>query len=316
MRLLRWILAASLATAVGCGDDDGGMDSGTRDAGVTPDAGRSDSGGTMDAGTMDGSTMDAGDPVTAADFVAALQRGLTEECACFFSDDGYTTAEECVADQSPSTTEKACFMAAFDAADAQETFACLTTVANDYADCLAAAACDSTTAMSCGMTQEDAADACPGMTTEQQDAFDAAFDACASEMVVGPAGTCPDSSATSMMTGAEVFAGSTLLKGDDAHGSCSEGTGAPDLQFQWTAPTTGTYVIDTFGSSFDTVLYVLDGCGGTELSCNDDADGDDTNLQSQLMLEATEGTEYILVVDGYSSTDAGDFVVNITPPAG
>ncbi len=98
---------------------------------------------------------------------------------------------------------------------------------------------------------------------------------------------------------------------DDTQGSCSATTGE-DVVIQWTAPYTGDVVIDTFNSDFDTVLYVLDDCGGVELACNDQAGG--TN-QSELTLAATAGTTYQIVIDGW--TDAtGNIELNINPPLG
>src|SRR5262249_54016419 len=55
--------------------------------------------------------------------------------------------------------------------------------------------------------------------------------------------------------------------------SCGGGGGsAPDATFLYTAPIAGSYTMDTFGSGFDTVLYVRNAtCSGTELACNDDS---------------------------------------------
>src|SRR5262249_10235918 len=57
--------------------------------------------------------------------------------------------------------------------------------------------------------------------------------------------------------------------------SCGNGgSTAPDATYRYTAPAAGTYVIDTFGSAFDTLLYVrADTCAGTQLACNDDSSG-------------------------------------------
>src|SRR5262249_8562666 len=55
--------------------------------------------------------------------------------------------------------------------------------------------------------------------------------------------------------------------------SCG-GQDAPDVTYLYTAPLTGTYTIDTCGSSLDTVLSVrASTCTGAELpqACNDDA---------------------------------------------
>lgn len=63
----------------------------------------------------------------------------------------------------------------------------------------------------------------------------------------------------------------------DLDNDCAEAFGV--VWFSFTAPTTGEYMIDTFGTeelgessggNADTVLVVLDACGGTELACNDD----------------------------------------------
>lgn len=93
-------------------------------------------------------------------------------------------------------------------------------------------------------------------------------------------------------------------------GGCG-GADTPERTFLYTAPATGAYVIDTFGSSFDTVLYVRDvTCGGTELACNDN--GFSSSAQSQLMVELAAGQSVVIVVDGaYGSS--GDFTLNINP---
>ena len=87
--------------------------------------------------------------------------------------------------------------------------------------------------------------------------------------------------------------------------TCAFSTAA-DVAYQFVAPATRTYIIDTVGSTYDTVLYVLDGCGGRELACNDDTFG----LQSQVRVSATAGQVLIIVVDGFS-TAQGSFVLNI-----
>jgi|GEM_PF-1597082 len=57
----------------------------------------------------------------------------------------------------------------------------------------------------------------------------------------------------------------------DSPTSCFSPTNTMGLWFKFTAPCAGLVTIDTFGSSFDTVLSVEDQCGGTQLACNDDA---------------------------------------------
>jgi len=81
---------------------------------------------------------------------------------------------------------------------------------------------------------------------------------------------------------------------------------APDATFEFTAPADGDYSFDTFGSEIDTVLTVLDGCGGAELACNDDALG----LQSQVTVDLTAGQTVLVVVDGFADS-AGQVDVRV-----
>jgi hypothetical protein len=100
--------------------------------------------------------------------------------------------------------------------------------------------------------------------------------------------------------------GNTVGQGDDEQPTtCSFAAGAPDLQFWFTPPVSGNITIDMIGSAYDTTLYVLDACGGTELVCNDDFWG----LQSQVTFSATAGVPVLVVVDGYSA-GAGAFNLN------
>jgi hypothetical protein len=100
------------------------------------------------------------------------------------------------------------------------------------------------------------------------------------------------------------FAGAS----DTLSGSCGA-QGALDRTLGWTAPADGTYVFDTFGSSFDTVLYAFDGgCTGDELACNDDAGA---SVFSRLTLELVEGQTIVLVIEGYEG-QTGNWTLNIT----
>jgi hypothetical protein len=163
--------------------------------------------------------------------------------------------------------------------------------------CVASMGCDAI--FSC----LEASGECP--PSSELDAFDNAVEACADgSPPPPPPGTCtPRSSGTG--TGTAVFSGTTA--GPSAlSGSCG-GDSAPEAVHPWTAPASGTYTIDTFGSEYDTLLYVLVGsCSGTELGCNDDA----MDLQSQVTVTATAGQILYIVVDGFSSNE-GAYVVNI-----
>src|ERR1043165_8204813 len=75
-------------------------------------------------------------------------------------------------------------------------------------------------------------------------------------------------------------------------------TGGHSVWWDWTAPATGDATIDTFGSSFDTLLAVFTGSSVSTLTfvaSNDDSGG----LQSQVTFTAIGGTAYRIAVDGY-----------------
>jgi hypothetical protein len=91
-------------------------------------------------------------------------------------------------------------------------------------------------------------------------------------------------------------------------GSGCGGHGAPEMAFELTAPIDGFYVFDTFGSAYDTVLYVLDGsCGGPVLACNDD--DDQQAPDSQVSVSLTAGQVVTVAADGFGLA-GGNFVLN------
>jgi hypothetical protein len=96
--------------------------------------------------------------------------------------------------------------------------------------------------------------------------------------------------------------------------SCGAGS-SDDAGIYWVAPEAGYYSIDTFGSSFDTVLGVVSAeCDGAELACNDDG-GEAPH--SELVRQFAAGEGVVLVVDG-NSGGFGNAVVNthaVTCPA-
>ncbi|WP_437992339.1 MXAN_6577-like cysteine-rich protein [Sorangium sp. So ce145] len=110
----------------------------------------------------------------------------------------------------------------------------------------------------------------------------------------------------------QTVTGTTADAADVLRPSC--GSGAGEVTYRFTAPAAGTYIVDTFGSSLDTALSVLDGsCSGAELACNDDAPG---SGQSRLTLELTEGQTVVLLVDGSAAGASGDFTLTIAPFSG
>ena len=78
------------------------------------------------------------------------------------------------------------------------------------------------------------------------------------------------------------------------------------MAFTWQAPQAATYVFDTAGSDFDTVLEIQEGtCGRTVLGCNDDRDG----LRSEVSVDLEAGQLITVVVGGFRGAQ-GDFVLN------
>src|SRR5204862_6745464 len=71
----------------------------------------------------------------------------------------------------------------------------------------------------------------------------------------------------------------------------------PDVWFRYTAPCTGTASISTCGlTTLDTVLLVLDTCGGSVITCRDDFCG----LQTTITFDAVAGHQYLARVSAYN----------------
>jgi hypothetical protein len=81
--------------------------------------------------------------------------------------------------------------------------------------------------------------------------------------------------------------------------------------YQWTAPAAGTYIMDTAGSAFDTLLSVRWDCTSSELACNDDFPS--LGLQSQVTVTLDAGQTVIIIVDG-SGGASGTYNLNISAP--
>ena len=126
-------------------------------------------------------------------------------------------------------------------------------------------------------------------------------------------GTCDQSQGDTCsgvpIRGQGTWDGSTAGLAADYAAGCRS-AGGPDRVYFWRAGHTGTVCMDTNGSTYDTVLHVQTSCGdaGSEVACDDDG-GD--GLQSQVEFSVTEGTFYHVIVDGFSSSSSGDFVLNI-----
>ncbi len=90
--------------------------------------------------------------------------------------------------------------------------------------------------------------------------------------------------------------------------------GSKDVWWRYTAPVTGSVIINTCGSiaspQFDSVLNVFDECGGLELACNDDTFLAECFFQSQVELSIVQGETYLIRVAEYAGR-TGSILLNI-----
>ncbi|MFO7565660.1 MAG: hypothetical protein R6X02_23660 [Enhygromyxa sp.] len=110
-----------------------------------------------------------------------------------------------------------------------------------------------------------------------------------------------------------VLMGSNVDATDDYDPTCKDFTGGKDVTLTWTVPQTGTYQIDTNGSSYDTLVTVQAGMcmdAGQIIACDDDG-GEST--QSLVLVDLFEGEEVTIIIDAWNANSTGDWVLNITP---
>jgi len=116
----------------------------------------------------------------------------------------------------------------------------------------------------------------------------------------------PITGASATVTGSNV--GATAETGEPAH----YGTASKSVWWSWTAPTTGTAIINTDGSPFDTVLAIYTGTVLTSLTKIGSDDDSGAGFDSQLIFAATAGTTYQIAVDGLSG-GSGSITLNVNP---
>lgn len=108
--------------------------------------------------------------------------------------------------------------------------------------------------------------------------------------------------------GSPVVTGSTSGLSNDYQPTCISNSSAPDASYTWTAPSTGSFVFDTAGSGFDTVLEIRRSSDNQSLGCNDDGLG---TVQSSVAVSLLAGQTVKVVIDGYSS-GTGTYRLNIS----
>jgi subtilisin family serine protease len=112
------------------------------------------------------------------------------------------------------------------------------------------------------------------------------------------------------VTGSNVNA--TAEIGEPYHGNATART---SVWWRYTPSLSGTVVIDTLGSNFDTVLAVSRGSELTSLSPVDYSDNEGGTQQSRFSFEATVGTSYAIAVAGVANASGAiTLTVSLTPP--
>jgi len=92
--------------------------------------------------------------------------------------------------------------------------------------------------------------------------------------------------------------GATKETGEPNH---ANDPGGASVWYRWTAPASGLYTFDTFGSNFDTLLGVYTGNALDALSLTASNDNAVATSQSRVSFEAAVNTVYYITVDGKST---------------
>lgn len=112
--------------------------------------------------------------------------------------------------------------------------------------------------------------------------------------------------------------GSTASCTDNYNEVCAfTPTGGRDLVYSYTPPANQVIAIDMCASSYDTKVYIYAGSvtPGTPVACNDDGcpGSPPASYRSQLSgVNLAGGTQYFIIVDGYSAADSGNYTLAIT----
>jgi len=102
-------------------------------------------------------------------------------------------------------------------------------------------------------------------------------------------------------TNVSVLATNVLATKEPGEPKHAGAAGGHSVWWKWTAPSNGVAIINTTGSSFDTVLGVYTGSvvsNLTTVASNDDADSGRGIVTSQVKVLVSAGTQYEIAVDG------------------
>lgn len=109
-----------------------------------------------------------------------------------------------------------------------------------------------------------------------------------------------------------VYTGSTTDATNNGASSCGITSETPDVYYYYLPITGGQALFSLCGSDYDTVLSVHSWCPGTvdnEIVCNDDTCG----LQSEVFMDVTANTLYLLRISGYSGR-TGQYELSVAGP--
>lgn len=171
----------------------------------------------------------------------------------------------------------------------------------DDADCIESRACEEDTEdtdTDTDTTPDHESECEDGRDDDDDGDVDCDDDDCAGDSACAGPDECWDLDVHEDL-GASVASGTAA--GNDGDGSCG-GSSTADTFVTWTAPETDTYIFDTVGSTADTTLWVAaDTCDGTELACDTDTFGTD----SQVSVSLSRGEVVVVGVEA-----SGGWVLN------
>ncbi len=128
-------------------------------------------------------------------------------------------------------------------------------------------------------------------------------DACANALVA-----CPGT----------LYTGNTSSGSVDGATTCGSSNSTADVWYKYTPATSGSaHFTLCNGTSYDSVMSIHSGCPGTSgntLGCNDDACGQPYSAPSEVTLNVTAGTTYLVRISGWSGA-TGAYGLAIEGPA-
>lgn len=146
-------------------------------------------------------------------------------------------------------------------------------------------------------------------------AFVAGLAMCASTALAGggppPNDFCTEPSTATCGTNSGSNQGAT---GQIVADCATSNIGNSNVWWEFVAPVTGTYTINTLGSGLsDTVLAVFTGCEGAQLACNDDIST--SNFKSEVQILLSSGQRVLIEVSDWgTSINQGSIQLNILCP--